>query len=96
MRTYEAFILGAITGGLVAWLWGKELRGYVREQTRGVRTQAADGLQAVAERTGQVLDRGGEALRHAEDVLQATKTQVSEALHKGQDVIRPAPSAREA
>ncbi len=40
MRTYEAFILGAITSGLVAWLWGKEITAYVREQTRGVRTQA--------------------------------------------------------
>ena len=29
MRTYEAFILGAITSGLVAWLWGKEITDYV-------------------------------------------------------------------
>jgi hypothetical protein len=78
MRTYEAFILGAITGGLVAWFWGKEITGYLREQTRGVRTQAAEGLRAVEEGTGKVLDRGGEALRRAEEVLQDTKEQVGD------------------
>jgi hypothetical protein len=31
MRTYEAFILGAVTSGLVAWFLGKEITGYVRE-----------------------------------------------------------------
>ncbi len=92
MRTYEAFVLGAITGAVVVWVWGKELKGYVREQTRGVRTQAAEGLQAVEEGTGKVLDRGGEALRRAEGILQDTKEHVSEALQKGQDAIRPAPT----
>ena len=92
MRTYEVFVLGAITGGLVAWFWGKEITGYVREHTRGVRTQAAEGLQAVAEGTGKVLDRGGAALRRAEEVLQDTKVQVSEALRSGQNAIRPAPT----
>jgi len=96
MRTYEAFVLGAITSGVVAWLWGKEIRGYMREQTRGVRTQAAEGLQAVAEGTGKVLDRGGDALRRAEELLQDTKEQVSEALRSGQDAIRPTPSPRDA
>ncbi len=92
MRTYEAFILGAITSGLVAWLWGKEITAYVREQTRGVRTQAAEGLRAVEEGTGKVLDRGGAALRRAEGILQDTKEHVSEALQSGQDAIRPAPT----
>jgi len=92
MRTYEAFILGAITSGLVAWLWGKEITGYVREQTRGGRTQAAEGLQAVADGTGKVLDRGGAALRRAEDLLQDTKAHVGEALQSGQDAMRPAPT----
>ena len=92
MRTYEAFVLGAITGGLVAWLWGKEITGYVREQTRGVRARAAEGLRAVEEGTGTVLDRGGDALRRAEDLLQDTKAHVSEALQSGQDAIRPAPT----
>ncbi len=92
MRTYEAFILGAIIGAIVVWLWGQEIKGYVREQTRGVRTKAAEGIRAVEEGTGKVLDRGGEVLRHAEDVLQDTKEHVSEALQKGQEAIRPAPT----
>jgi hypothetical protein len=37
-----------------------------------VRPQAATGLQAVEEGTPKVLDRGGDALRRAEDVLQET------------------------
>ena len=96
MRTYEAFILGAVTSGLVAWLWGQEITDYMRERTRGVRTQAAEGLQTVADGTGKVLDRGGEALRRAEEFLQETKEQVGEALRGGQDAIRPTPSPREA
>jgi hypothetical protein len=96
MRTYEAFILGAITSGLVAWFWGKDITDYVREQTRGVRTQAAEGLRAVASGTETVLDRGGDALRRAEDVLQDTKAQVGDALRRGQDAIRPTPSTRAA
>jgi hypothetical protein len=96
MRTSEAFVLGAITGAVVVWVWGKEITGYVREQTRGVRTQAAEGIRAVEEGTGKVLDRGGDALRRAEGILQDTKEHVSEALQKGQDAIRPTPSTRDA
>jgi len=96
MRTYEAFMLGAVTSGLVAWFLGEEIAGYVRERTRGVRTQAAEGLQTVADGTGKVLDRGGEALRRAEEFLQDTKEQVGEVLRGGRDAIRPTPSTREA
>jgi hypothetical protein len=96
MRTSDAFILGAITGGAVVWFWRRELEDSARDKTRGVRTHAVAGLQAVADRTEKVLDRGGDALRRAEEVLQDTKEHVRETLHKGQDAIRPAPSAREA
>jgi len=96
MRTYEAFMLGAVTSGLVAWFLGEEIAGYVRERTRGVRTQAAEGLQAVADGTGKALDRGGNALRRAEAVLEDTKAQVGEVLRGGRDAIRPAPAPREA
>ena len=65
-------------------------------ETRGVRTQAAEGLQAVADGTGKVLDRGGDALRRAEEVLQDTKEQVGDAIRSGQDAIRPAARPREA
>jgi len=96
MRTSEAFILGTIMGGVAVWLWGREIEGYVGEKTRGVRTQAADAIQAVEEKTGQVLDGSGSSLRRAEGVLQDTKERVSAALRAGQDAIRPASTAREA
>ena len=96
MRTSEAFVLGTIMGGVAVWLWGKDIEGYVGEKTRGVRAKAADAMQAVEERTGQVLDGSGSSLRRAEGVLQDTKERVSAALRAGQDAIRPAPTTREA
>ena len=96
MRTHEAFILGAITGAAIVWFWRRELEDYARDKTRGVRTRAAERLQAVADSTGKVLDRGGDALRRAEDVLQDTKAQVGDALRRGQDALCPTPSTRDA
>jgi gas vesicle protein len=96
MRTSGAFVLGAIMGAAVVWLWGREMEQYVEEKTRGVRTTAAEGVRAVEEKAGEVLDRGGEALRRVDDFLQDTKEHVSEALRAGQEAIRPAPAARKA
>lgn len=96
MRTSEIFVLGMITGAGIVWLWGKQLEGYVGEQTRGVRARAAEGMRVVDEKAGQVLDRGGDSLRRAEGVLQDTKEHVSEALRAGREAIRPAPTTREA
>jgi hypothetical protein len=95
MRTSEAFILGTIMGGVAVWLWGREIEGYLGEKTRGVRTKAADAMRAVEEKTGQVLDGGGNSLRRAEGVLEDTKERVSTALRAGQDAIRPAPTTRD-
>jgi hypothetical protein len=96
MRTSEGFILGTVTGAVIVWFWRREIEDYVRDKTRGVRTQAAEGLQAVADGTGKVLDRGGDALRHAEEVLQDTKKHVRDVLRTGQDALRPTLSSREA
>lgn len=96
MRTSDGFILGAITGAAIVWCWRRELEDYARDKTRGVRTQAAEGLQAVADSTGKVLDRGGDVLRRAEALLQDTKTQVGDALRTGQDALRPTPAPRAA
>ena len=96
MRTSEGFILGAITGAAIVWFWRREIEDYARDKTRGVRTQAVEGLQAVADSTGKVLDRGGDALRRAENILQETKTQVSDVLRTGQDALRPTPAPRAA
>ena len=94
MRTREAFVLGAIMGAAVVWLWGREMEEYVEERTRGVRTKAAEGVRAVEETAGRVLDRGGDALRRADEFLQDTKEHVSEALRAGEEAIRPAAASR--
>jgi hypothetical protein len=96
MRTSETFVLGMITGAVVAWFWGRDIQGYVGEKTRGVRARAAEGMRAVDEKAGQVLDRGGHSLRRAEGFLQDTKEHVSEALRAGQEAINPTPTTREA
>ena len=96
MRTSEAFVLGAIMGAAVMWLWGEQLEEYVQERTRGIRTKAAEGIRAVDETAGHVLDRGGEALRRADDFVQDAKAHVSAALQVGQEAIRPAPAVRKA
>lgn len=96
MRASGAFVVGAIMGAAVVWLWGRDVEEYVEETTRGVRSKAAEGVRAVEVTAGKVLDRGGEALRRADEFLQDTKEQVSEALRAGQEAIRPAPAARNA
>lgn len=96
MRTSRVFVLGAIMGAAAVWLWGRELEEYVGETTRGVRTKAAEGVRAVEEKAAKVLDRGGDALRRADDFLQDTKEQVSGALRAGEEAIRPAPAAGKA
>ena len=90
MRTPKVFVLGAIIGAAVVWLWGRQMEEYVKEKTRGVRTKAAEGVRAVEEKAEQVLDRGGDALHRVDDFLQHTKEHVSDALRAGQDAIRPA------
>jgi len=90
MRTTGIFVLGAIVGAAVVWLWGRQLEAYVEEKTRGPRTKAAEGVRAVEETAGKVLDGGSHALRRVEEFLQDTKQHVGEALRAGQDAIRPA------
>jgi hypothetical protein len=93
MRTSEAFVVGAIIGGIAVWLWGREIERYVGEKTRGVRARAVDALRVVEEKTGQVLDSSESSLRRAEGVVQGTKERVTTALRAGQEAIRPGPTA---
>jgi hypothetical protein len=96
MRTAGVFVVGAIIGAAVVWLWGREMEEFVEDRTRGVRTKAAEAVRAVEETAGKVLDRGGDVLHRADQFLQGTKEQVSDALRAGEDAIRPAPAVREA
>jgi hypothetical protein len=96
MRVSGAFVLGALMGAAVVWLWGREMEEYVEDRTRGVRTKVAEGIRAAEETAGKVLDRGGDALHRADEFLQDTKEQVSETLRAGEEAIRPAPAVRKA
>ena len=59
MRASGAMFVGAVIGAAVVWVWGREMEEYVAEKTRGVRTKAAEGIRAVEETAGKVLDRSG-------------------------------------
>ena len=76
MRTGGAFILGAIVGAAVVWLWGREMEEYVEQTTRRVRTKAAEGVRAVEEKAGKVLDRGADTLRRIDEFVQDTREKV--------------------
>jgi hypothetical protein len=93
MRGSKVLVLGAVVGAAVVWLWGREIEAYAQEMMRGVRMKAADGVQTLEATAGKMLDRGGEALRRADDFLQDTKADVTGALRAGEDAIRPAPAS---
>jgi hypothetical protein len=90
MRTGEAFILGTIAGGVVVWLWGRELGAYAADSTRELRAKAAEGVRVVEEKAASVVDRSGVSLRRAEEFLDGTKKRVGGALRAAQKAIRPA------
>ena len=50
MRLDEAFVIGALTGATVVWLWGRTIEDRIAAQARAVRTMAADGIQAVEDK----------------------------------------------
>ena len=71
----RGFIAGAIAGGVAVWMWGDELRDYLAERARGVRTRTADQIQAVQQA--------------AETALTTAREQITSTLQSGQDAIRP-------
>ena len=72
------FILGVMAGGFAVLYWGDQLRELAASKTRGVRKGAADTLQSVENKAGNVLDMA--------------KEQVSSVLQSGQEAIRPSQS----
>jgi len=53
MRASKAFVLGAIMGAAAVWLWGRDMKEYEEDKTRGVRMKAAESVRAVEERLGK-------------------------------------------
>jgi hypothetical protein len=45
----KSFILGAMTGGAIVWVWGPQIKRYVDERTHTIRTRVADSLQTTAQ-----------------------------------------------
>jgi len=72
------FILGVIAGGFAVLYWGDQLRELAASKTKDVRKGAADTLQSVENKAGNVLDMA--------------KEQVSSVLQSGQEAIRPSPT----
>ena len=97
MRNREVFVLGAVLGAAVVWLWGRQIGEYAQETTHGMRMKAAEGVRAVEEKAGKLLDGGGDALHRVDDFLQDTKEHVGEALRAGRAALgaAPAPSKRQ-
>ena len=61
----KSFLLGAIAGGAVMWLYGDELMQYVDELTSEVRHRAARSLDAAAQRLSSAADTVGDGLTGA-------------------------------
>ena len=64
----KAFVLGAITGGAAVWLWREDIESFIEQQTRGIRTTAADSIESVertAETVVETLHKSQEAIRPA-------------------------------
>lgn len=70
------FMVAAITGGVIVWIWRDELHEYLERRTRFMRAKAADQLRVVQ--------------KASENALDTAKEQIRSALESGQEAIRPA------
>ena len=68
------FLIGAVTGGMLVWLWGERVRD-LSDATHQARTKVADGLENVQHR--------------AEGVMDTAKDRLRSGLQAGQEYIRP-------
>ena len=53
----KSFVLGAVTGGLVVWFWGREIREIIDDSTLGMRETVAERLQSTASGLQATVDR---------------------------------------
>jgi hypothetical protein len=68
------FLIGAVTGGMLVWLWGERVRD-LSDATSQARAKVADSLENVQHRAEAVMDTAKERLRSG--------------LQTGQEYIRP-------
>jgi hypothetical protein len=88
----RSFVFGAITGGLVVWLWRDEIEEILEQKTRTARTRTADRIHAVEETAEGVLDRAAAPLRHAEEAIEHGKAELGARLRAVEKTIRPEPA----
>ena len=69
MRTSGAFVLGAIMGAAVVWLWGREMEEYVEEKAGKVLDRGADALRRVDEFVQDTREDVSEALRAGQEAI---------------------------
>jgi len=62
----KSFLVGAIAGGAVVWLWGDRVREAVDDATSGVRTRTAERLHGVADPLQSVAHTVDHGLRRAQ------------------------------
>lgn len=76
MRTsLTEFAVGVMAGGIVAWLWGRQIQDYADTHTRDIRERAADGLRSVQET--------------ADGALEGARGRIHSTLEAGRDAVRP-------
>jgi hypothetical protein len=63
----KSFIVGAVVGGAVVWVWGPEIREFVDARTVGMRRALATRLQSAADRLQATVD----TLQNARQTLES-------------------------
>jgi hypothetical protein len=58
----KSFVAGMVAGGVVTWIWGRDIRSFIDDRTRTVRTRTAEGLQGAAETLQAVAETVEEGL----------------------------------
>src|ERR1041385_3636056 len=75
------FILGAIVGGVMMYLWGEQITEYLETNTRELRSKGADTLR-------QAGARGAGTLKQAGEMMQSASGKLSDRLAVGQEAVR--------
>lgn len=65
----RGFIVGALAGGIAMYLWGDQLSRYMEDNTRNLRTRAADTLKHAGEAMGSATEKINETITAGEDAI---------------------------
>jgi hypothetical protein len=65
----KGFIVGALAGGIAVYLWGDQIRSYVEDNTRGMRTRAADTLKHASDAMGSASEKIHDTISAGEEAI---------------------------